>query len=245
MRIPVAREGLPFIAIATLIVLVAAWWARGGPPSLVRSLSPWLAGGILLFVVYFFRDPERTRPSEVGAVLSPADGRILSVTPASNEGFMDGDATRITIFLSIFNVHVQRAPLSGVVGAYEYHPGGYAVAWHEKASTENERATLGIRTENGPVVVRQIAGLVARRIVTYPRTGDTVQAGDRIGLIRFGSRVDLFIPSDWSVDAVEGQRVKGGESVLARVGVVADPNEAHDQPVGPAAGDSSGPGSAE
>ncbi|NNM33746.1 MAG: phosphatidylserine decarboxylase family protein [Gemmatimonadetes bacterium] len=218
MRLPVAREGLPFIAIATIILLAAAWWARGGQPSPLRGLAPLVAALLLVFVVYFFRDPERTLPAGVGVVVSPADGRILSVQAVSDEPFMDREATRITIFLSIFNVHVQRAPLSGVVGAYEYHPGGYAVAWHEKASTENERATLGIRTEHGPVVVRQIAGLVARRIVTYPRTGDAVDRGERIGLIRFGSRVDLFIPKDWSVEVSEGDRVQGGESILAQVG---------------------------
>ena len=229
MRLPVAREGFPFIAIAALLVVIALWWARGGPASPIRAAAPVLTVGLLAFVVYFFRDPSRVIPTGVGVLVSPADGRVLSVGPVPDEAFMGGESTRITIFLSIFNVHVQRAPLSGVVGAYEYHPGGYAVAWHEKASTENERATLGIRTEHGPIVVRQIAGLVARRIVTYPRPGDTVGRGDRIGLIRFGSRVDLFIPTDWSVEIREGDKVKGGESVLAR----APSPSAPDDPGGP------------
>ncbi|NNM33128.1 MAG: hypothetical protein HKO53_08680, partial [Gemmatimonadetes bacterium] len=108
MRLPVAREGLPFIAIATIILLAAAWWARGGQPSPLRSLAPLVAALILAFVVYFFRDPERTLPVGPGVVVSPADGRVLSVQPVSGEPFMDREATRITIFLSIFNVHVQR-----------------------------------------------------------------------------------------------------------------------------------------
>ena len=238
MRLPVAREGLPFILIAALLLVGAAWWARAGEPSPLRSVVPWICVVLLLFVAYFFRDPERSIPSGTGVVVSPADGRILDVVPAADEDFMGPGATRITIFLSIFNVHVQRAPLSGVVGAYEYHPGGYAVAWHEKASTENERATLGIRTDHGPVVVRQIAGLVARRIVTYPRTGDTLSRGERIGLIRFGSRVDLFVPGDWSVEVGEGDKVKGGESILARVAVPSSEGGTDPNPE-PAIGDSS------
>lgn len=217
MRIPLAREGAPFIAIGGLLLVLALIWARSQGSGL-RVVPPALIAATLAFVVCFFRDPERRVPRASGVVVSPADGRVLDILPVADEAFMGNRATRITIFLSVFNVHVQRAPLSGTVGAYEYHPGGYAVAWHEKASTENERATLGIRTESGPVVVRQIAGLVARRIVTYPREGDTLDAGERIGLIRFGSRVDLFIPSDWPVEVEEGDRVRGGETILARVG---------------------------
>jgi len=217
VRIPLAREGAPFIAIGAVLLVVALVWART-PGSALRVVPPALMAVALVFVVYFFRDPERRVPRAPGVVVSPADGRVLDIRPATDEPFMENPATRITIFLSVFNVHVQRAPLSGTVGAYEYHPGGYAVAWHEKASTENERATLGIRTESGPVVVRQIAGLVARRIVTYPREGDTLDVGERIGLIRFGSRVDLFIPAAWPVDVKEGDRVRGGQTILARVG---------------------------
>ena len=130
---------------------------------------------------------------------------------------MDGTATRVTIFLSIFDVHVQRAPLGGRVARYSRRPGRFVAAWREEAGRENERASLGIDTGSGPVLVRQIAGLVARRIATYPREGDTVARGDRIGLIRFGSRVDLFVPAQWPVAVRRGDRVRGGETPVARV----------------------------
>ena len=214
MRIPVAKEGAPFIAALAVVLLLALLWARTQEGGL-RTLPPGILAVLLLFVVYFFRDPERRPPADPSLVVSPADGKILDVRAVEDEAFMGGPSTRITIFLSIFNVHVQRAPVSGSVGAYQYHPGDYLAAWHEKASTHNERATLGIRGSAGPVVVRQIAGLVARRIVTYPREGDTVERGDRIGLIRFGSRVDLFVPARWRIEAKPGDRVRGGETVLA------------------------------
>ncbi|MGI9626173.1 MAG: phosphatidylserine decarboxylase family protein [Longimicrobiales bacterium] len=217
MRIPIAKEGAPFIAIALVLFLVALWWARPQQSDL-RVIPPAALGLLLVFVVYFFRDPERRLPSDALQVVAPADGKIIEVKQVTDEPFMDGPATRITIFLSIFNVHVQRAPVSGTVGLYAYHPGGYLVAWHEKASAENERASLGIQSVRGPVVVRQIAGLIARRIVTYPRENDTLDRGDRIGLIRFGSRVDLFLPASWPVSAAVGDKVKGGQTVLAQLG---------------------------
>ena len=130
---------------------------------------------------------------------------------------MSGTATRVTIFLSVFNVHVQRAPVAGGIGHYSHRSGRYLAAWREEASSSNERASLGIDTGAGPVLVRQIAGLVARRIVTYPREGDRVAKGDRIGLIRFGSRVDLFLPPDWPVTVEPGDVVRGGETPVARI----------------------------
>ena len=216
MRLPVAREGLPFIAICVLLAAVAFLWARGGGWGM-RWAAPAGFTVLTLFVAYFFRDPERRMPPGEDVVVSPADGRVMSVEPVDGEAFMEGTATRVTIFLSIFNVHVQRAPLGGRVAHYSYREGGYLPAWRAEASSRNERASLGIETEAGPVLVRQIAGLVARRIVTYPREGDSVARGDRIGLIRFGSRVDLLLPPDWQVAVRPDDVVRGGETVVARV----------------------------
>lgn len=244
MRFPLAKEGVPFV-VAGLVVLVAAivWAATGGgagagsdmgagggagagaADSTVAdgaAIARWAlaacAAALAAFVAWFFRDPERAVPEHADVVVSPADGKVVSVGPANDEAFMDGPATRVAIFLSIFDVHVQRAPLDGKVALYAYHPGGYAAAWNESAGRENERASLGVSTQAGPVLVRQIAGLAARRIATYPREGDRLAKGDRIGLIRFGSRVELFLPADWPTTARPGDRVQGGVTPVAQVG---------------------------
>ena len=216
MNIPVAKEGASFILACLVAAAVAAAWARGGGWG-TRSAVPVVLAALTLFVAYFFRDPERRIAPGADIVVSPADGKVMSVTAVEGEDFMGGTATRLTIFLNIFNVHVQRASLGGQVGLYSYRPGAYLPAWREEASTGNERATLGIATTAGPLLVRQIAGLVARRIVTYPREGDSVAKGDRIGLIRFGSRVDLFLPPSWPVTVEAGDLVRGGETPVARV----------------------------
>ena len=216
MTLPVAREGLPFILTLLALTALAALWARSGGWG-IRSTAPALFLALTLFAAYFFRDPKRHIPQDPLLVVSPADGKVMSVTATTDEDFMNGPATRVTIFLNIFNVHVQRAPLGGHVAHYDYQPGTFVAAWREEASRENERASLGIETDAGPLLVRQIAGLVARRIATYPREGDTVSRGDRIGLIRFGSRVDLFLPPDWPVIVQPGDKVQGGETPVARV----------------------------
>ena len=140
----------------------------------------------------------------------------MSISEVDEPTFMDDPARRITIFLSIFDVHVQRAPVSGLVEHRSYKPGKYLAAWNEKASADNEQSSIGISTPQGKVLVRQIAGLIARRIVSDPSEGDEVAHGTRIGLIRFGSRVDLFIPLDWQLVSSVGDRVRVGSSVLAR-----------------------------
>lgn len=224
--LPLAREGIPFVLGALAVFAGAAAWAWSGGGGTARAAAAVLAGAGTLFVAYFFRDPARRSPADADAVVAPADGKVLSVEPvnapaasgsgASVPSSADDVVTRITIFLSIFDVHVQRAPAPGAVRWYAYERGGYMAAWRDEAGAHNERASLGLVTERGPVVVRQIAGWVARRIVTYPREGDTLSRGDRIGLIRFGSRVELFLPRDWPVSARPGDRVRGGETVVAR-----------------------------
>jgi phosphatidylserine decarboxylase len=208
-----AREGYPFmLGAAFFAALTWAAVAVAGPWTIVlASLLTLLAA----FVFYFFRDPEREGPSAEGVVISPGDGKIIDIREVDEPSFVKGVCRRITIFLSVFNVHVQRAPISGDVSHREYRPGEYAVAWHPKASEKNEQSSLGLITGGHRVLVRQIAGLIARRIVTYPEQGERVERGQRIGLIRFGSRVDLFIPLSWSLDCAVGDEVVGGSTVLA------------------------------
>jgi phosphatidylserine decarboxylase len=212
-----AREGYPFVAIGVL--LAGLGWV--GVASGIGG--PWLRGlaGLLsvlsLFTIWFFRDPAPIVPADASAVVAPGQGKVISITEVDEPTFMGGTARRITIFLSVFDVHVQRAPVSGVVEHRVYKPGKYLAAWNEKASADNEQSSIGISTLHGKVLVRQIAGLIARRIVTDPSEGDEVVRGNRIGLIRFGSRVDLFIPLDWEIVSSVGDRVRVGSSVLARL----------------------------
>ena len=212
-RMRFAREGYPFMVGA--VFCAALTWvavAVAGPWTIApASLLTLLAG----FVFYFFRDPERDLPSGEGVVISPGDGKIIDIREVDEPSFVEGACRRITIFLSVFNVHVQRAPVSGDVAHRQYRPGEYAVAWHPKASEKNEQSSLGLIARGHRVLVRQIAGLIARRIVTYPEQGEHVERGERIGLIRFGSRVDLFIPLDWSLDCAVGDKVAGGSTILA------------------------------
>ena len=217
-----APEGRPFLlgagALAALAWAVA--WLAPGPWLLATGL---VASVLLVFVAYFFRDPGRSGPSDATLVLAPADGRVIAVSEVEEPAFGGDPCRRISIFLSVFNVHVQRAPVSGDVVHKSYNPGRYLAAWNPKASADNEQATVGLATPDGRVVVRQIAGLIARRIVTYANEGDRVARGDRIGIIRFGSRVDLFVPLEWPLECSVGDTVRGGLTVMGRIAARAEP----------------------
>ncbi len=199
-------------------VLALAAWAGFtlGPGGTTLLATAVVLTVVAVFVAFFFRDPRHALPADPAAVLAPGQGRIVDVREVEEPTFFGGACRRISIFLSIFDVHVQRAPVSGVVEHRTYRPGTYAVAWLEKASDDNEQASIGITTPRGKVLVRQIAGLVARRIVTDPSKGDHVERGGRIGLIRFGSRVDLFLPLEWEVTCAVGDRAVAGVTTLAR-----------------------------
>jgi phosphatidylserine decarboxylase len=165
---------------------------------------------VAAFCLYFFRDPDREVPGGPVAV-SPADGKIVSIRR------QDAQRTRIGIFMNIFDVHVNRAPISGKIANVHYTPGRFLVASREQASLENEQNAVTITGAAGPLVFTQIAGLIARRIVFHKKTGETVQAGERVGLIKFGSRVDVFLGPEWEIQVEPGMRVKAGSSVLARL----------------------------
>jgi phosphatidylserine decarboxylase len=176
----------------------------------------WAAGILIflgLFVFYFFRDPEREIPSDMGAVVSPADGRVVVIVDEMLDSTM---GHRISIFLSIWNVHIQRAPVAGRVGNVIYRPGKFYAAFRSAASSENEQNIIYILTPQGQLVFKQIAGAIARRVLCWKHKGETVALGERVGMIRFGSRVDIWLPMEAEVVVKKGQMVKGGESILAK-----------------------------
>jgi phosphatidylserine decarboxylase len=193
----------------------------GLPPLLLGAvllLIDWTNPGALLiflaaFVFYFFRDPERAIPADPGAVVSPADGRVVVITDEENAG---QPGKRISIFLAIWNVHVNRSPQAGRITKLEYRPGKFLAAMRQRASVENEQNVISLSTATGEMMFKQIAGLIARRVVCWKKQGDTVARGERIGLVRFGSRVDLWVPRDAEILVTLGDHVKGGSSVLAR-----------------------------
>ncbi len=168
---------------------------------------------LALFVFSFFRDPERVIPSESGAIVSPGDGRVVVVTDEEDTG---RPGKRISIFLAVWNVHVNRAPAAGVITKMEYRPGKFLAAMRERASMENEQNVFTLSTDTGEMVFKQIAGLIARRVVSWKKAGERVARGERIGLVRFGSRVDVWVPKDAEIVVKVGENVKGGSSVLAK-----------------------------
>ena len=203
----IAREGWPFLAGAVALSLVAGffggWW----------SLPLWIGA---LFVLQFFRDPARQVPADPLAVVSPADGRIVSVGRA-RDPYLDRDAIKISVFMNVFNVHSNRSPVDGTVKGRWYHAGSFLNAALDKASLENERNALWLRTASGAdVTCVQIAGLIARRILCYVAEGASLERGQRYGFIRFGSRVDVYLPLDAEVKAALGDKVYATESILAR-----------------------------
>jgi phosphatidylserine decarboxylase len=211
-----AREGFPFILGAAALSVIAFAFALNR-----RSWPLWLlAFGLLvlaIYVAYFFRDPERTGERGDRLVVSPADGKVVLITEVDEPTFVHGRALRVSVFLNIFNVHVNRYPVGGTVRYVHYNPGRFINAAAEKASLENEQSSVGIDTGTHRILVRQIAGLIARRIVTYSREGEHVTQGERMGLIRFGSRMDVFIPTASVVRVSVGETVFAGTSLLAEL----------------------------
>jgi phosphatidylserine decarboxylase len=184
----------------------------------MRKPVPVLIGGVLiflaLFVFYFFRNPDRKIPMEPGVVVSPADGRVVVVKDEENAG---RPGKRVSIFLAVWNVHVNRSPAAGTITKLEYKPGKFLAAWAESASLENEQNVFTLDSEYGEIVFKQIAGWVARRVVSWKKAGDTVQRGELVGLVRFGSRVDLWLPEGAEMAVKVGDNVYGGSSVIARM----------------------------
>lgn len=203
---PVAVEGIPFIlaaAAAAFVSLVMNWYLLAAPLLLLT-----------LFIIFFFRNPERRLPSDERAVVAPADGRVIFIGSATEEHTGE-TLTKISIFMSVFNVHINRAPVSGTVVDSYYRPGRFLDVRDERSPMENERKGLVFATQTGlRLVVVQIAGLIARRIVCYPKAGAVLARGERYGLIRFGSRLDVYLPPEVSLAVTCGQKTTAGETVL-------------------------------
>jgi phosphatidylserine decarboxylase len=211
-----AREGYLFIAIAALAAIATFALALGR-----RSWAIWLIAIVItiiaLWVAYFFRDPERTGERGSQVVVAPADGKLILITEVDEPNFIGGKALRLSIFMNVFNVHVNRYPVDGTVKYVHYNKGKFLNAAAEKSSLENEQSSVGIEAGPYRILVRQIAGLIARRIVTYSKVGDRAAQGERFGIIRFGSRVDLFIPTDSKLRVKLGVLTTAGTTILAEL----------------------------
>ena len=205
-----------FIAIAALIAAGTFAFALNR-----RSWPLWLLAFLLtiiaLWVAYFFRDPERTGERGDQVVIAPADGKVVLIDEVEEPAYIGGRARRISIFMNVFNVHVNRYPVNGKVAYVKYNPGKFLNAAVEKASLENEQMSVGIESPRGRVMMRQIAGLIARRIVTYSKVGDVARQGERMGLIRFGSRVDVFVPLNATIKVKIGDHPVAGTTVIAEL----------------------------
>jgi len=211
--VKIAPEGLPFLAIAGVVWLGALavgvgyggpWWA---------AVALWTP--ITVWVAAFFRNPDRDGPRGDRLVIAPADGVVVDISEVHEPDLLAGPATRVSVFMNVFNVHVNRHPVEGTVVLRQYHPGRFFNATLDKASEHNERTSIGVESPIGPVLIRQIAGLVARRIVTDPQVGDQVAQGTRLGLIRFGSRVDTFLPPGAQLKVGLGDRTRAGITCIA------------------------------
>lgn len=204
---PIAKEGLPFLIPIALLTLVFILTGH----KILMSLGILLS----LFTAFFFRNPKRKVPNLDNIILSPADGRIVYVGECEEERFLKQRALKVSIFMSLFDVHLNRAPVSGEILQRSYHPGRFSIASHEKASLFNEQNAFVMEAEDRfRILLVQIAGFVARRIVCYPKAGDKLRRGEIFGLIRFGSRVDLYLPIGVQPIVRVGQHVKGGESII-------------------------------
>jgi phosphatidylserine decarboxylase len=212
--VPIHREGYPFIAAFAVVTLVLGYFS---------SVLFWTGLILTAWCAYFFRDPERVTPVDDRLVVSPADGIVSAVGPAvppRELGLGNAEMTRISVFMDVFSCHVNRAPVRGRVSRIEHRPGSFLNAELDKASAENERNGLVIESPNGPVAAVQIAGLVARRIVCWAETGGALAIGERFGLIRFGSRVDVYLPDAAVPRVAVGQTAVAGETVIAEFGGV-------------------------
>jgi phosphatidylserine decarboxylase len=200
------KFALPLLAATVLLFLLGTKWPVAvwfGALSLV----------LLLFVCYFFRDPQRTIPTDPNVIVSPADGKVVEIVDELLDSRM---GHRISIFLNIFNVHVQRSPVTARIADVVYQPGKFYAAFRSDASVENEQNIIYLHASRGTVVFKQIAGAIARRVICWKTEGENVAIGEHVGLIRFGSRVDVWLPMDTELQVKRGDTVKGGESILAR-----------------------------
>ena len=209
-EIPIAQEGLPFILFCTFVTLICAVFGY--------TIAAFLGLVATFFVTWFFRDPFRILPADKNAVICPADGKVIAVKEMFDERFLQQEVVRISIFMNVFNVHVNRVPFAGTVERILFKPGKFYSADKHQAALHNEYCAMIVTTESQQrYAAVQIAGLIARRIVCWAEPGDRIEGGQRYGLIRFGSRVDLYLPKGAEVIVREGRKVRAGETVLGRI----------------------------
>ncbi|MEN6360683.1 MAG: phosphatidylserine decarboxylase family protein [Smithella sp.] len=207
--IPIALEGLKLIiplAVLTIVFFLLQW-----------TIAGFVSLALTLFVLFFFRDPLRVVPPGEGLVVSPADGKVVAVAKIYQKDYLHQYVWQISIFLSVLNVHVNRAPIGGSIETVKYNPGKFHIAALPKASLENEQTSTVIADGRSKILVKQIAGILARRIICYVKQGDVVEKGQRYGLICFGSRVDIFLPENCEIRVKVGDRVKGASDVIAEL----------------------------
>ena len=212
------KEGNRILLISLVIVVIVLVIEELLLPAcnIVFLSTAFILLGLFAFIVRFFRVPDRTITIDNNKILCPADGKVVVIEETDEPEYFNERRLQVSVFMSPNNVHVNRYPVSGIVKYMRYHPGKYLVAWHPKSSTENERTTVVVEMDNGTkILTRQIAGAVARRIVCYSKEGIKVNQGDELGFIKFGSRVDLFLPTDVKVNVMINQKVKGGQTVIA------------------------------
>ena len=207
---PISRDGWSYLAILAALSAIAFW------------VWPWLIilpGILFLFVLFFFRNPERQIPKDELTLVSPADGVVMDVERVYEDQFLNGESIRVRIFLSIFNVHVNRSPMAGEVVFRAYRPGKMLPAFKSHASELNEKNYVGIRNSHLQILVTQVTGFIARRIVCWTEKGDVLTKGERFGLIKFGSCTEIFLPANVEIMVSSGDKVRGGLSVIGRVSV--------------------------
>ncbi|MBU1355862.1 MAG: phosphatidylserine decarboxylase family protein [Candidatus Edwardsbacteria bacterium] len=212
----IAPEGMPTIIIAGLFFIIAliVWLITKNQILAYLTLA---FAVVALFMMFFFRDPPRQGNYLPGQLISPADGKVVIVKETEDAFLFKQKVLQVSIFLSPLDVHINRIPISGKVIYQQYHPGKFFPAFEEKASLANEQMHLGIETPYGKILMKQIAGILARRVVCYPRLGDEVAAGQRMGLMKFGSRIDLLLPLGTKVNVKVGDKVKGGVTVIGKM----------------------------
>lgn len=204
----IVREGWMFIAIPALLSVVCF---------LLHWIIPGLVFAVLaLFCLFFFRNPTRTIPQEAGVVVAPADGRVMDITRMEEPLFMNGEAVRISIFLSLFNVHINRMPVDGMIEIIQPVSGLYLPAYNVEAGSKNQRNYIGISSDVGRLIVVQITGAIARRLVCWAKVGQYMPRGERFGLIRFGSCTEVYLPSHADIKVAVGDKIRGGNSVIAK-----------------------------
>ncbi len=213
-----AREGYPTMTLATIVLAVVVYITFNFLPEWLAYI---LSGGVAVLwgiVIYFFRDPERETPEGENLIISPADGKVVLIKEIEEDVYLKTKATQISIFLSPLNVHINRNPISGKLEYLKYHPGKYLMAWDENASIENERADFGVLHQSGTkLFFKQITGFLARRIVYHIKEGDELIAGDRFGMMKFGSRMDVIVPDNVEIHIKEGDRTWAGQSILGQI----------------------------